>query len=151
MTRNATQIPSALNAYIKAARRAGVRFDLVGHVVQLMRGRNAYPTCEAEQKRTDQPANDTAHTAPEASVASLAKLARRKEPKKIALNTYITPRGHKRLEWLKDRDFAVTDIVEEALRRYFDQVGVPDDDAIGEQRTTGISQENQPLDRAATP
>ncbi|MDD4865648.1 MAG: hypothetical protein PHQ28_00470 [Mycobacterium sp.] len=84
---------------------------------------------EAERVQPD-PTDDTAAAAQEADSTRLAKLARRKEPKKIALNTYITPDAHKRLEWLKDQNCAVTNIVEEALDEYFDQVGVPAADAL---------------------
>lgn len=219
MTRNAAQIPSTLHAYIKAVRRAVVH--------QFVRGRNAYPTCESEQKRTAPAANNTADPASETghagalviNIAPRVKLSKvplstyitadtqqrvewlkkrcgyaitdvaekafqdfldevdaaaqdtsaglitrglsaglvevlpgpRKKSRKVSFTTHITGDTQQRIEMLKNRGYAVTDVVEEALRRFLDDVGVPDADAIGEQWAPGFSPENQPLVGAATP
>lgn len=49
----------------------------------------------------------------------------RKRQEKVPLNTYVRPGAHQRVEVLKDRGYAVTDIVDAALNEFLDRAGVP--------------------------
>ena len=61
--------------------------------------------------------------APAAEVASTLPL--RKRQQKVPLNTYVRPGTQQRVEVLKDRGYAVTDIVDAALNEFLDRAGVP--------------------------
>lgn len=49
----------------------------------------------------------------------------RKRQQKVPLNTYVRPGTQQRVEVLKDRGYAVTDIVDAALNEFLDRAGVP--------------------------
>ena len=49
----------------------------------------------------------------------------RKRQQKVPLNTYVRPGTQQRVEVLKDRGDAVTDIVDAALNEFLDRAGVP--------------------------
>lgn len=49
----------------------------------------------------------------------------RKRQQKVPLNTYVRPGTQQRIEVLKDRGYAVTDIVDAALNEFLDRAGVP--------------------------
>ena len=49
----------------------------------------------------------------------------RKRHQKVPLNTYVRPGTQQRVEVLKDRGYAVTDIVDAALNEFLDRAGVP--------------------------
>lgn len=49
----------------------------------------------------------------------------RKRQQKVPLNTYVRPGTQQRIEVLKDRGYAVTDIVDAALNEFLDRTGVP--------------------------
>lgn len=92
---------------------------------------------EVERVQAAPPADDTATAAQEASqAAALTKIAPRKKPSKVPFNTYITASTQQRIEWLKGRGYAVTDIAEEALREFLDRAGVPANDSAGERHAT---------------
>ena len=69
----------------------------------------------------------TADSAP-ASGGSYAGLQQRKRLQKVPLNTYVLPVTQQRMEWLKSRGYAVTDIVDAALNEFLDRAGAPRDD-----------------------
>lgn len=52
----------------------------------------------------------------------------RKRLQKVPLNTYVRPATQQRMEVLKDRGYAVTDIVDTALNEFLDRAGVPQAD-----------------------
>lgn len=92
---------------------------------------------EVERVQAAPPADDAADAAQEASQAAvLTTIAPRKKPSKVPFNTYITADTQQRVERLKGRGYAVTDIAEEALRRFLDQAGVTANDSGGEQHAT---------------
>lgn len=66
---------------------------------------------------------------PAAPNAALTKIAPRRRPSKVAFNTYITAATQQRIESLKGRGYAVTDIAEAALSEFLDRAGVPDADS----------------------
>ncbi|GAB5901780.1 hypothetical protein OKHIL_75910 [Mycolicibacterium mageritense] len=49
----------------------------------------------------------------------------RKRLQKVPLNTYVRPATQQRVEVLKGRGYAVTDIVDTALNEFLDRAGVP--------------------------
>jgi hypothetical protein len=49
----------------------------------------------------------------------------RRRLQKVPLNTYVRPATQQRMEVLKDRGYAVTDIVDTALSEFLDRAGVP--------------------------
>ncbi|MDI1289514.1 MAG: hypothetical protein PSX37_06135 [bacterium] len=49
----------------------------------------------------------------------------RRRLQKVPLNTYVRPATQQRMEALKDRGYAVTDIVDTALSEFLDRAGVP--------------------------
>lgn len=67
---------------------------------------------------------------PEASSGGAAALGLpvRKRLQKVPLNTYVRPATQQRIEVLKDRGYAVTDIVDTALSEFLDRAGVPQAD-----------------------
>jgi hypothetical protein len=52
----------------------------------------------------------------------------RKRQQKVPLNTYVRPATQQRMEVLKNRGYAVTDIVDMALNEFLDHAGVPRSD-----------------------
>ena len=136
MTRNATQIRSALKAHIRALRRAVDRFNLAS----AERNRSLVVeefVPEVDQKHHTAPAADGDDPTWDPSQKGvLATIAANKKPSKGPLNTYATTDTLKRLEWVKNRGHAVTDVVELALHELFDRAGVPAADAIGEEPQT---------------
>lgn len=98
-------------------------------------GVSTRPTREERRREVErvQAADDTASAAQEADqAAALTKIAPRKKPSKVPFNTYITASTQQRIEWLKGRGYAVTDIAEEALREFLDRAGVPANDSPAE-------------------
>ena len=57
--------------------------------------------------------------------AAGSALPLRKRQQKVPLNTYVRPGTQQRVEVLKDRGYAVTDIVDAALNEFLDRAGVP--------------------------
>jgi hypothetical protein len=57
--------------------------------------------------------------------AAGSALPLRKRQQKVPLNTYVRPGTQQRIEVLKDRGYAVTDIVDVALNEFLDRAGVP--------------------------
>jgi hypothetical protein len=53
---------------------------------------------------------------------------RKRLPQKVPLNTYVRPSTQQRVEVLKNRGYAVTDIVDAALNEFLDRAGVPHDE-----------------------
>lgn len=62
---------------------------------------------------------------PESGEGRPVGLPLRKRLPKVPLNTYVRPGTQQRLEALKDRGYAVTDIVDAALNEFLDRAGVP--------------------------
>ncbi|MFB1299309.1 hypothetical protein ACAG24_027770 [Mycobacterium sp. pW049] len=60
-----------------------------------------------------------------AAAGSGGSLPLRKKQQKVPLNTYVRPGTQQRIEVLKDRGYAVTDIVDAALNEFLDRAGVP--------------------------
>jgi len=60
-----------------------------------------------------------------AAAGSSGGLPLRKRQQKVPLNTYVRPGTQQRLEVLKDRGYAVTDIVDAALNEFLDRADVP--------------------------
>lgn len=75
-------------------------------------------------------ARDEAEPGPQLEPAPvpLVGLPLRKRLQKVPLNTYVRPATQQRMETLKDRGYAVTDIVDAALSEFLDRAGVPRDD-----------------------
>ena len=48
----------------------------------------------------------------------------RKRQQKVPLNTYVRPGTQQRIEVMKDRGYAVTDIVDAALNEFLDRAGI---------------------------
>ncbi|MCP9276576.1 MULTISPECIES: hypothetical protein [Mycolicibacterium] len=63
-----------------------------------------------------------------ATAAGSGALPLRKKQQKVPLNTYVRPGTQQRIEVLKDRGYAVTDIVDAALNEFLDRAGVPQAD-----------------------
>ena len=66
-----------------------------------------------------------------AADAGSSALPLRKRQQKVPLNTYVRPGTQQRVEVLKDRGYAVTDIVDAALNEFLDRAGVPQAEFIG--------------------
>ena len=56
-----------------------------------------------------------------AADAGSSALPLRKRQQKVPLNTYVRPGTQQRVEVLKDRGYAVTDIVDAALNEFLDR------------------------------
>lgn len=101
-------------------------------------GVSTRPTREDRRREVERvqatPPADAAQDASQA--AALTKIAPRRKPSKVPFNTYITASTQQRVEWLKGRGYAVTDIAEEALREFLDRAGVPANDSAGERHAT---------------
>lgn len=65
---------------------------------------------------------------PESGEGLQVGLPLRKRLQKVPLNTYVRAATQQRVEVLKDRGYAVTDIVDAALNEFLDRAGVPRDD-----------------------
>lgn len=140
MTRNATQIRSALKAQIRAFRRAVDRFNLVSAERNRSLVEEFAPEVD-QNHHTASAADGDDPTWEPSKKGVLANIAANKKPSKGPLNTYATTDTLKRLEWVKNRGHAVTDVVELALHELFDRAGVPAAAAIGEehQLVPGVS------------
>lgn len=56
----------------------------------------------------------------------------RRRPSKKSLNTYVTTSTMSRLDWfVRKHEFKTTDVVDKAIARLLDEVGVPQTDADG--------------------
>jgi hypothetical protein len=64
--------------------------------------------------------------------APSAKLqARKRQPPKVSLNTYVSPATQQRMEWFRSQGgYTVTDVVEVALNEFLDKAGVPQADDL---------------------
>lgn len=60
-----------------------------------------------------------------AAADSGGALPLRKRQQKVPLNTYVRPGTQQRIEVLKGRGYAVTDIVDAALNEFLDRASVP--------------------------
>lgn len=67
-------------------------------------------------------------SAPPSSGGTVGGLQQRKKLQKVPLNTYVRPATQQRMDWLKTRGYAVTDIVDAALTEFLDRAGAPSED-----------------------
>jgi len=90
------------------------------------------PTREERRREVERIQPEPSQLTP--APASVPGLQPRKKTTKVPFNTYVQRSTHQRIEWLKARGYAVTDIVDIALNQFLDRQDVPDAAAIHDAR-----------------
>jgi len=84
------------------------------------------PTREERRREAERVQAEPARAQAPAAAPATKLQARKRQPPKVPLNTYVSAGTQQRVEWFRTQGgYTVTDVVEVALNEFLDKAGVP--------------------------